>query len=1387
MSILHRSVFAFLLAAGGATVVSAQWTGGERVTVGAGTTLTVDSAQPDIFSLTNNGSLTFAAGGSVTITGNAVSAIGADGATGVLTVQSGGLVAMTTNKFVVGLQGGDGTLSVEAGGVFDLNNGALTVCGNNSATTRDPATRGAVNIAGHVRVGDAEFTSFFPNTPEDDYVDAGVMTLLPGGLLEVRRVVKNDRAVSRIYLNGGTVKTRAGGAFHSISNGGYLYYIVGAGGEARFDTGGNDVVFNAANGGAFMSISGDGGLRKLGAGVLTFQLADTNNTFTGNIVVEEGVLNLARPLAPNQQVTVHAGAVFVPNTAGDIPKITWNDAGKALFTVGWDIDSLNLAAYAPDYHTDRLGSPFTGTATLSGALTYDALSGTPANPFRLVTQGGTLCLTNTGLENAHIQIEGSSTAEFQGDRVFTPADDGKIRFTDGGLYQQRGRFTMTGTPTEPALFALEAPARFSTVGADNALEVGVGGDATFFASNSVVNAERLRIAGTPGVVGAFVQDGGQVTSSQEVWVGYDSGTGRLDVANGVFRVNSGSLRVAGGFGDTVARPYRPHGIVNVSNATVYVSSQLNFTPYFPSDAATANAMADELYGEVNLYAGGLLDVASINKNDSATSSLFFDGGTLRIRNGGNPIGMAERSRLRFSAAADSYIALDIPGADTWFWFTATDNRRMFFTGDGGLKKLGSGALAFYGYQVDYRGDTVVEAGTLRLNTVNILPSGAGYGDIVLQNGATVLDLNAFDAKFNRVLGSGTVMNRTGTVVTMGVLADGSDDVWTRGTVGPIVLDKLGAGTMTLSGYNLAAGGLKVSEGTVRVAPSEGYPFYRFKVEGTRDPNCNTMQFCELRLFDGDVNVVPFRTNLFWDATYSDTHLTANQTYPGNEAPPNVVNGNKPAESETTVQGSGNKWLDFRIAATRSPEDRDRVWVRLDFAGAQRITRYDWATSNDSNDRDPVAWRLQGSYTGDDWVDLDVKSGYPTSTWRFKWVSDGAGFPVDTANVSGQTLAPGVDVTLGGGTKFVLDGVSETVGGLNGFGEVTLDGGNLTISSGGDARDFFAGAIQGTGSVIKKGAGTQVFNGATTFTGDFIVQEGTAEIATLDSEWFRLTIKKNRSNVNVLQLSEFALYDSNGIRCNAGLTEGADVHSLAPGQFATPEAYTFGTGNGGEGPDKLFDDKTNTKWCLLNNTPSPDTPSTWRTVVMRLAPSDVASYNIATANDSNERDPTTWVLEHSFDGDIWLPLDAKNGFIPVTNRFTWYNNEQPFPVGQRAAPAAGASMISDGAVVEVKDGATLAIVGNAVPISALRVDMAAGSGEITRFTPAANGALYLTNTSGSPTSWVIPITFGTVDDPATLKTWSVYADGQPLDGYRLMYNAATSTFRLFPKGTIILIQ
>ena len=1304
--------------------------------------------------------------------------IGAYGATGALTFASGASFTRTNASIRVGYQAGNGTLILASGSVVDLTTNALYVSGN-ADNQRTNATIGSVWIAGTLKADTVWLTPWFP-TGSIAIVDSGLVVLQTNGVLQTGYFSKNDRAASTLRFEGGTLRaTRDSASLIAIGNNGIVRMIIADGQSAIFDTNGKSVTLAAPSAGNQLTLVGDtasgavgnGGLIKTGAGSLIVRLAAADNTFTGIIEVVQGTLDLGRALATNQTVIVHSGATFVMYSSADASKVTVQGAPatRMLYAVGADTDSLNLSALSGSFCDDRLGTALSGTATLSGTLTHTNSVGIIGSPFRLIGQGGTLNLTNTTLEAKATQIEGTGTFNFLGSRTLTAADAGKILITDGGFRQDQNLTLADANAATPTAFTL-ATGRFA-VGA--VLSVGTNGYGTFTANGPDIACGNMRIGGGTGYTGAFTQSTGTVTCSGDSYVGLDGGTGRLTVAGGQFIVNA-DLRMASNPGDTTSRTLRPGGSITVSNALLRCNA-FYYSSWWPTDGSCSNLQV----GTLSLQNGAQAEVNQVIKNDDPIGTLLFDGGLLRARiaQSGGLLNVSQANgTLRVISSSNQYATFDVGANEVTLQGGAG---RLVLTGAGGFKKLGSGRLTFSASDASYTGDTVIAAGTLRLASGNQIPDGLGKGNVqIATNG--ILELNGQSETVNRLIGLGSVIN-TNAPATLAVLADGSSDTWQRNWLqGNIQLDKQGTGTLSLAAANVIASNATVSAGTLRLTSSDGYPYYRFKVEGVKTPSvANSMQLSEIALFNNGVNVTSNRIGILYDPTGGIGGTATVNAFPSGELPEMAVDGIKPADGSAT----NNKWLDFRAATNRTAADRDRVWLRIDFPSAQKLTTYNWATGNDSPDRDPSLFRLQGSYNGTDWSDIDVQSNYNATATRNAWVS-GSGFAVSSMNVP-NAINDRANVAVNAGARLLLDGVSETFGGLTGYGTVALSNANLTLTGSTNSTVFFGGTLTGSGSLIKTGAGTQSICGTNAFTGDVVVQSGTLAVqGGTPSTWFRFTIKRNKNDINVTQLSEFALYSADGVRRNLGLAQGTSTNALFQGQFATPVAYSTGSGTSSEGPGQLFDNSTATKWCANNNTPNPTNESTYRVVVMRLTNStpEITSYNICTANDVPDRDPITWTLESSPDGVNWITVDTRADIASPSGYLVWYNNGAAYTLAGRAVVDGDTDSIPNSSVVEIRSGATLSVTNGLDVIGALRVDMTS-AGTLTKLTAQTNGTLYLVNVSGLPKTWTIPLAITTVTNPSALKSWTIYANGVQLQGYKLAYNAATGKFILNAQGTL----
>ncbi|MDN4591511.1 autotransporter outer membrane beta-barrel domain-containing protein [Xenophilus aerolatus] len=149
-----------------------------------------------------------------------------------------------------------------------------------------------------------------------------------------------------------------------------------------------------------------------------------------------------------------------------------------------------------------------------------------------------------------------------------------------------------------------------------------------------------------------------------------------------------------------------------------------------------------------------------------------------------------------------------------------------------------------------------------------------------------------------------------------------------------------------------------------------------------------------------------------------------------------------------------------------------------------------------------------------------------------------------------SLAPTAAVTLGAGAAFDLSAAagSRTVGSLSGAAGSTVSLGANTLAFGDVQNTSFAGAITGTGGIVKQGTGTQTLTGVNTYTGTTTIAGGTLALSGAGS-------LAAGSSVNLAGAGTgFDIATADGNRTVAAL-------SGASGSTVTLGANTLGFGNG----------------------------------------------------------------------------------------------------------------------------------------------------------------------------------------------------------------------------------
>lgn len=381
---------------------------------------------------------------------------------------------------------------------------------------------------------------------------------------------------------------------------------------------------------------------------------------------------------------------------------------------------------------------------------------------------------------------------------------------------------------------------------------------------------------------------------------------------------------------------------------------------------------------------------------------------------------------------------------------------------------------------------------------------------------------------------------------------------------------------------------------------------------------------------------------------------------------------------------------------------------------------------------------------------------------------------------------------------------------------------------GDETEYLRGGAHFDGKTLEIRAGTAQFTGGTTdkwwrFTVEQGINGDSGNIAT-SAELNALTLWSTNVAAKGANRSKFltsGAYGANrpvsvGMVTNSAafmegqVWDGTDYSALPAGTCMRPanEQVTpwdlDGSGRDYTGtPEPLFGGLTATgsrygdAVCYETKGPKGkikvDDPDSWAQIVWRL-PADVpeaAGYGMCRTAWSYA--PYRWKVESSADGRTWTLRDEHQAYwnpaatnvavaptvdiacslgdfpaVPSSLKNTagcglWYNQGKPYRFTQGATAAERVKDVK----VSVAQGATLDtdyLLDEAFSVAELTVDFTAGAGTITKFSPAANGVLRLTNVGSAAAvrKYEVPIVLGSLVNAANLASWTVVVDGKTVD-------------------------
>ncbi|MES2921035.1 MAG: autotransporter-associated beta strand repeat-containing protein [Verrucomicrobiota bacterium] len=968
--------------------------------------------------------------------------------------QTAGSITVASNRMTVGA-GGVGAVGVVnlAGGTFTSNVGIYV--GENGV--------GTVNFSGtSATMGNLQFAGNASSL-------AGTVNLL-GGSLSTGSITKGPSSAGGVYrmnFNGGTLKPTASNVnfFNSLAN--TSAYVYGSG--ALVDTNGFDIsiaqplLTPAAS-------SGVNGITSFtpGAGYID----------TPVVVITPGAGDITG-----------VGATAVANVAGGVVTgITITSPGTGYTAVptftlsgGGATVAATVTGTAPTANTSGgLVKSGTGTLTLSGTNTYTGATSVSAGKLSVtgslaagsavsVANGATLAGTGT--------VNGATTVAAGGTIEGGAASTGKLSLT-GLTFSGAGNLNIGTLSNYSATSALSAGALTASGGAGGVvIRVASLGTATpgtyklldYSSYSGPAGITGFALATLPGRgTGNLVNTGTGINLNLTgldflKWTGSSGSAWATGVPNWELNSNGNPASYINSPGDSVVFDDTGSGnpIVDISTGDVTPTSVVFNNTATDYTLQGTNGIA----GVTSLVKNGGAAV-TINNANTYSGGTTLNGGTLNINNA-SAIGTGPLTIAGTGSKIDntSFIPVTLTSNNAQNW-----NSDFTFSGSSELN-LGTGAVALSASRI-----ITTDAGIL---TAGGIVSGTGFGITKNGEGTLVLGgvntysggttLNAGTLQLNQTTGEANngVINLAGGTLVLNPPANNFGYAPTINLSADGTISKIGNFQINFPGtINGNSHALNVSTGAGR-----------FYVNGTTTNGVT--QF-----------------NVTGGAMGFDLSINNNQ---GGGAPVQVSNGASLwiAGGATTVTMTNNVTLNGGTGQGATGALFEEGGAALTLSGVVTLAS-DVSSIGGNNAAGVVS--LTGKVTGPGGL---AKLGVN------KFTLSGANDYTGTTTVNAGTLAAGVATVAGvsgafginsavtfanvAGANLDLAGFATQIGSLTGGGalggNVILGAAVLTTGADNTSPAAYAGAISGTGGLLKIGTGTQIVSGASSYTGDTVINGG----------------------------------------------------------------------------------------------------------------------------------------------------------------------------------------------------------------------------------------------------------------------------------------------------------
>lgn len=601
-----------------------------NITGTLGTSVTIPTGQSGFSgnSVTNFSGTGFFSGGSSTFR------IG-EGSSATFNVTGG---TMTLGTLSAGLVLGRSNIAAQ--GFLNISGGSVVVTGNSTvvrigAGFSDAEVGGAgasamtLSGTGLFETGTTTGTILLGSNLAGNTSGTGTIHLNGGTLATNRTIIGGSVAESYFNFNGGTLK--ANGTTMTLAT--TLTTVNIRNGGGIIDSNGFNISIAKAL--SHSTIGGDdaidGGLTKIGAGVLTFSGADAN-TYTGLTRVLEGTLALAKTVGVN---AIAADIVIGDGSTAAVLQLTNSNQIADSSLISFNGSGATAGVFRLNGRTETIGGLVsiggagivennsatagvltlnnTGSQTFSGILRNGSLAGTlslaKTGPGTQILSGANLYTGATTIDQGTLQF-GIDDAISSNSALVIAAGSGGLATLDlNGHAWTAGAITFynaTSTPTSQGV-----------------LNIGAGGLLTLGSSSFTLDA-------TANPLGAQITGGTMDlgSASRTLTIGKSDNT-LVDLT-----ISSAITSNAGTFGLTKAGPgtLRLTGVVTLGNTLAVSNGVLEIAGAVSNDTSSTTVGSVATPGVLRILAGADLTTTTIftGTNTNATGAMVMTGGNVLV-------------------------------------------------------------------------------------------------------------------------------------------------------------------------------------------------------------------------------------------------------------------------------------------------------------------------------------------------------------------------------------------------------------------------------------------------------------------------------------------------------------------------------------------------------------------------------------------------------------------------------------------------------------------------------------------------------------------------------------------------------------------------------------